>query len=570
MIRSTKLLSIIILLIFLCSCKNDKPSSSQPEIFANLELNRGDLLLCGDPNFGEVSFSLSCRYDLREKFNLGLTLIHSFEYAEAEKVFVSILDQDSECLMAYWATAMSILNHPLSFKQNPESLKRGEELLKVAKNLTPNNEREKDYIDAVSIYFKDWRTLDTQSRKLNYENKMEELYEKYPDDVETAVFYSLAVLASAELNDKTYSKQKKSGKILEKLFKKYPNHPGIAHYIIHNYDSPELAHMALNTARKYAVIAPASAHAQHMPSHIFTRLGLWKESIKSNIDSAQSAVCYAESVNPDANWVSEIHALDYLVYAYLQLGDNQKAKSELTKMNEIKEVFPSDHFASAYALIAVPCRLALENKNWKLATKLELPKTNLDWEKADWPVAMLHFSRALGFSNLGETFKAENELKSLIALRDKLSNADKPYESGQVTIQIEAVKAWIEFSKGNSKKAIDFMKHASTLESKTSKAAVTPGEIIPADELLGDLYLALNKPKEALASYQLNLEVRPFRFNGIYGAAKAAEKLEDIKLARYYYNKLIELTSEVNSSRPEINEAKDFLTTNSMSIADNG
>ena len=570
MIRSTKLLSIIILLIFLCSCKNDKPSSSQPEIFANLELNRGDLLLCGDPNFGEVSFSLSCRYDLREKFNLGLTLIHSFEYAEAEKVFVSILDQDSECLMAYWATAMSILNHPLSFKQNPESLKRGEELLKVAKNLTPNNEREKDYIEAVSIYFKDWRTLDTQSRKLNYENKMEELYEKYPDDVETAVFYSLAVLASAELNDKTYSKQKKSGKILEKLFKKYPNHPGIAHYIIHNYDSPELAHMALNTARKYAVIAPASAHAQHMPSHIFTRLGLWKESIKSNIDSAQSAVCYAESVNPDANWVSEIHALDYLVYAYLQLGDNQKAKSELTKMNEIKEVFPSDHFASAYALIAVPCRLAIENKNWDLAAKLELPKTNLDWEKADWPVAILHFSRALGFSNLGETFKAEKELQSLISLRDKLSDADKPYESGQVTIQIEAVRAWIEFSKGNSNKAVDYMKLASNLESKTSKAAVTPGEIIPADELLGDLYLALNKPKKALASYKLNLELRPFRFNGIYGAAKAAEKLEDIKLARYYYNQLIELTSEVNSSRPEINEAKDFLTTNSMSIADNG
>ena len=569
MIRSTKLLSIIILLLFLFSCKNDK-TSSQSEIFANLELNRGDLLLCGDPNFGEVSFSLSCRYDLREKFNLGLTLIHSFEYAEAEKVFVSILDEDSECLMAYWATAMSILNHPLSFKQNPESLKRGEELLKVAKKLTPNNEREKDYIDAVSIYFKDWRTLDTQSRKLNYEKKMEELYKKYPDDVETAVFYSLAVLASAELNDKTYTKQKKSGKILEKLFKKYPNHPGIAHYIIHNYDSPELAYMALKTARKYAVIAPASAHAQHMPSHIFTRLGLWKESIKSNIDSAQSAVCYAESVNPDANWVSEIHALDYFVYAYLQLGDNQKAKLELTKMNEIKEVFPSDHFASAYALIAVPCRLAIENKNWDLAAKLELPKTNLDWEKADWPVAILHFSRALGFSNLGETFKAEKELQALISLRDKLSDADKPYESGQVTIQIEAVRAWIEFSKGNSNKAVDYMKLASNLESKTSKAAVTPGEIIPADELLGDLYLALNKPKEALASYKLNLELRPFRFNGIYGAAKAAEKLEDIKLARYYYNQLIELTSEVNSSRPEINEAKDFLTTNSMSIADNG
>ena len=562
---------ILVFIIFLClsSCTNKKFNSLQLLTFENIELNRGDLLLCGDPNFGEVSFSLSCSYDLRETFNLGLTLIHSFEYAEAEKVFVSILDEDPECLMAYWGTAMSILNHPLSFKQNPKSLKRGEELLKIAKKLNPDSEREKDYIDAVSIYFKDWQTLDTQTRKLNYESKMEELHIKYPDDVETAVFYSLSVLATADLNDKTYSKQKKSGKILEKLFKKYPNHPGIAHYIIHNYDSPELANMALTTARKYAIIAPSSAHAQHMPSHIFTRLGLWNESIKSNIDSADSAVCYAQSVNPDANWVSEIHALDYLVYAYLQLGDNTKAQLEMKKIQEIKEVFPADHFASAYALIAVPSRLAIENKNWKLATQLELPKTKIDWEKAHWPKAMLHFSRALGFSNTGNSTAAEKELKSLIVLRDKLTKAKNIYESGQVTIQIEAVRGWIEFAKGNSKKAIEYMKLASSLESKTSKAAVTPGEIIPADELLADLYLALNKPKLALETYKLNLKGHPFRFNGIYGAAKAAEKLNNIKLAYYYFDQLVKLSAKTNSSRPEISEAKDFLVNNSTIIIKN-
>ena len=553
----------------LFSCNNTKSTSLQSLTFANIELKRGDLLLCGNPNFGEVNSALLCRYDLRETFDLGLTLIHSFEYAEAEKVFVSILDQDPECLMAYWGTAMSILNHPLSFKQNPKSLKRGEELLKIAKKLNPDSEREKDYIDAVSIYFKDWQTLDTQTRKLNYESKMEELHIKYPDDVETAVFYSLSVLATADLNDKTYSKQKKSGKILEKLFKKYPNHPGIAHYIIHNYDSPELANMALTTARKYAIIAPSSAHAQHMPSHIFTRLGLWNESIKSNIDSADSAVCYAQSVNPDANWVSEIHALDYLVYAYLQLGDNAKAQLEMKKIQEIKEVFPADHFASAYALIAVPSRLAIENKNWKLATQLELPKTKIDWEKAHWPKAMLHFSRALGFSNTGNSTAAEKELKSLIVLRDKLTKAKNTYESGQVTIQIEAVRGWIEFAKGNSKKAIEYMKLASSLESKTSKAAVTPGEIIPADELLADLYLALNKPKLALETYKLNLKGHPFRFNGIYGAAKAAEKLNNIKLAYYYFDQLVKLSAKTNSSRPEISEAKDFLVNNSTIIIKN-
>jgi hypothetical protein len=564
-----KLILLVSTFISFSSCNNKKTSSSESTSFANLELNRGELLLCGDPNFGEVSFSLSCRYDLRETFDLGLTLIHSFEYAEAEKAFVSILDKDSECLMAYWGAAMSILNHPLSFKQNPKSLKRGEELLRVANTLTPNNEKEKDYIDAVSIYFKDWQNLDTQTRKLNYESKMEELYTKYPDDVETAVFYSLSMLASADLNDKTYSKQKKSGKILENLFEKYPNHPGIAHYIIHNYDSPEQAHMALTTARKYAVIAPSSAHAQHMPSHIFTRLGLWNESIKSNIDSADSAVCYAESVNPNANWVSEIHALDYLVYAYLQLGDNAKAQAEMNKMKNIKEVFPTDHFASAYALIAVPSRLAIENKNWELATQLELPKTKLDWDKAHWPKAMLHFSRALGFSNIGNSTGAEKELKSLIILREKLNEAKKTYESGQVTIQIESVRGWIEYSKGNSNKAIEYMKLASNLESKTSKAAVTPGEIIPADELLADLYLALNKPRQALESYEQNLKGHPYRFNGIYGAAKAAEKLNDIRLAVYYFDQLVKLSKDTNSSRPEISEAKEFLASNSISIANN-
>ena len=563
MAHYNKLLLVLSIFLFFSSCENKKSTPIQS--IAELDLNRGDLLLCGDPNFGNVSFALSCRYDLRETFNLGLSLIHSFEYAEAEKAFVSILDEDPECLMAYWGTAMSILNHPLSLKQNPESLKRGEALLKVAHTLTPNNDREKDYIDAVSIYFKGWQTLDTQTRKLKYESKMEELYNKYTGDVETAVFYSLAILATADLNDKTYSKQKKSGEILEKLFEKNPNHPGIAHYIIHNYDSPELAHLALNTARKYSVIAPASAHAQHMPSHIFTRLGLWDESIKSNIESANSAVCYAESVNPNASWVSEIHALDYLVYAYLQLGDNTKAQLEMDKMKMIKEVFPSNHFATAYALIAVPSRLAVENKNWELATKLELPKTNLDWDKATWPKAILHFSRALGFTNTGDSSSAQKELEILVSLRDRLNDAENSYESGQVTIQIEAIKGWIEYSKGNSDKAIEYMKLASNLENKTSKAAVTPGEIIPADELLADLYLVLNRPEEALKAYELNLKGHPFRFNGIYGAAKAAQQLNDTKLAIYYFEKLIKLSKDVNSSRAELLEAKDYLDNNSNS-----
>ena len=551
-------LILTVLTLSLIACKDQKTTATYS--IAELDLNRGPLLLCGDSEFGDVNFTLSCRYDLRETFNLGLSLIHSFEYAEAEKAFVSVLDQAPDCLMAYWGTAMSILNHPLSFNQNPKALERGEALLKVAHTLTPNNEREQDYIDAVSVYFKDWRSVDTKTRKLKYATKMAELYTKYPADVETAVFYSLAVLATSDPNDKTYSKQKKSGKILEDLFIKFPNHPGIAHYIIHNYDSPELAHLALEVARKYAVIAPASAHAQHMPSHIFTRLGLWNESIRSNNDSANSAVCYAESVNPDATWVSEIHAVDYLVYAYLQKGDNTRAELELKKVQAIKKTFPANSYASAYALIAVPSRLAIENKDWKRASELKLPLTEMNWDKSYWPKAMLHFSKILGFSNLKNISSAQKELTILKSIHQELIKSEDDYKSGQVAIQINSANAWIELAKGNSEKALNFMLIAADLESKTSKHAVTPGEIIPADELLADMYLALNQPKKALETYKINLKGHPFRFNGLYGAAKAAQQINDNKQAEFYFQELITLCESTNSNRPELDEAEQFLS----------
>ena len=551
-------LILTVLTLSLIACKDQKTTATYS--IAELDLNRGPLLLCGDSKFGDVNFTLSCRYDLRETFNLGLSLIHSFEYAEAEKAFVSVLDQAPDCLMAYWGTAMSILNHPLSFNQNPKALERGEALLKVAHTLTPNNEREQDYIDAVSVYFKDWRSVDTKTRKLKYATKMAELYTKYPKDVETAVFYSLAVLATSDPNDKTYSKQKKSGKILEDLFIKFPNHPGIAHYIIHNYDSPELAHLALEVARKYAVIAPASAHAQHMPSHIFTRLGLWNESIRSNNDSANSAVCYAESVNPDATWVSEIHAVDYLVYAYLQKGDNTRAELELEKVQAIKKTFPANSYASAYALIAVPSRLAIENKDWKRASQLKLPLTEMNWDKSYWPKAMLHFSKILGFSNLKNISSAQKELTILKSIHQELIKSEDDYKSGQVAIQISSANAWIELAKGNSEKALNFMLIAADLESKTSKHAVTPGEIIPADELLADMYLALNQPKKALETYKINLKGHPFRFNGLYGAAKAAQQINDNKQAEFYFQELITLCESTNSNRPELDEAEQFLS----------
>ncbi|MGB5499182.1 MAG: hypothetical protein WBM77_09665, partial [Maribacter sp.] len=370
---------------------------------------------------------------------------------------------------------------------------------------------------------------------------------------------ALAIRAAADPSDKTNARQKKSGKILEDLFVEKPNHPGIAHYVIHNYDYPELASKALNIARRYTEIAPASAHAQHMPSHIFTRLGLWEESINTNINSASSAICYGESVNPDANWAQEIHAVDYLVYAYLQEGDNQSAIELVDEMSAVNDVFPQNDFAATYALTAMPIRMVLENKQWHQASKLEFPSIDFPWNELPWESAMLHFGKALGFSHTGKITSAEGELKSLESLHQKLLDEKETYKAAQVNVQVHAAKAWVFLAKGENEEALDFMRKAAILESKTSKHPVTPGEVLPADELLGDMLLKLNKPTEALEAYELNLKGHPNRFNGVYGAAIAAKQSGDSEKAIQYFSQLIELTKNSNSTRPEIEEAKKYI-----------
>ncbi|KQC28923.1 tetratricopeptide repeat protein [Flagellimonas eckloniae] len=542
-----------ILTVCLFSCKNKK----QNPALASIDLKRGELLLCSTESFGEVNFSLSCSYETRATFDLALSLLHSFEYAEAEKAFVKVIDMDPNCAMAYWGVSMSIFQS-LWMQSDLSYLEKGEKLIKLANKL-PKSDLEKDYLDAISVFYTDWQNIDKLTRQRMYEKKMEELYNKHEGDTEAAVFYALAIRAAADPNDKTYSRQKKSGKILEDLFVEKPNHPGIAHYIIHNYDYPELAAKALTTARRYAEIAPASAHAQHMPSHIFTRLGLWDESINTNLNSASSATCYAESVNPTASWAQEIHAVDYLVYGYLQMGDNQKAAEQLKEMQEVKEVFPKDHFAATYALTAMPVRMALENKNWEQASKLELPTINFPWENLHWEKAMLHFGKALGYSHTADVKSAENELVSLKTLHQSLLDSKEVYKAGQVNVQIHSAKAWIELAKGNSDDALVLMETAAKLEGETSKHAVTPGEVLPADELLGDMLLALNKPVEALEAYEINLKGHPNRFNGVYGAAIAAKESDKNEIAVDYFNQLIELTKNSNSERPEIKEAKAFV-----------
>jgi tetratricopeptide (TPR) repeat protein len=393
---------------------------------------------------------------------------------------------------------------------------------------------------------------------------MKDMYEENSEDTEVAVFYALALRASAVASDKTYSKQREAGQILDDLFRKEPNHPGIAHYIIHSYDYQELAKLGLSTARRYADIAPNSAHAQHMPSHIFTRLGLWDESIDTNLNSAESAICYAESISPGAHWDEEVHAMGYLVYAYLQTGNNKLAYEQYEYLKSFKEIFPPN-FKIAYTAAAIPARLAVENKNWKEAASIELPQiSGLEWQKFPWQKALLHYAKALGKIHINNINEAQNELDLLRSFEKELIDLKDAYKANQVAIQIKTIEAWLQLKKGNNEEAISLMTTASKMESLTSKHPVTPGEILPADELLADMLLTLNKPQEALVAYELNLERRPNRFNGLYGAAIAAKQSGNIEKSAIYFEALLKLTRNIDSDRKEIKEANAFIKQNTI------
>lgn len=513
--------------------------------------------MCGVQNFGEVSFALSCAPVVREKFELALALLHSFEYEEAEKVFVQVIDKDPDCAMAYWGVAMSNF-HSLWLQSGTDYLEKGSKILEAAYSVS-NSQREKDYLDAISLFYQDWEIYDRRVRVDKFEQGMRHLYQKYNDDQEAAIFYALALTASADPSDKTYSNQIESGKILESIFFDKPNHPGIAHYIIHNYDYPELAHLALSTARRYAEIAPASAHAQHMPSHIFTRLGLWQESISSNMNSMSSALCYSEHIDPNAHWDEELHGMDYLVYAYLQTGNNGKAVEQYNYLNTFKKVFP-ENFKVAYAAAAVPTRIALENKDWNAASNLQLPAIDIDWNNFPWEQSILRFGRAIGNIHLGDLDQTLIELSVMKDFHQRLNSTNDTYKANQVMIQIKTIEAWMALADNRPDESIMLMKEAVNMEQSTSKHPVTPGEVLPARELLGDLLMKLSKPKEALDAYETDLSIHPNRFNGIYGAGSAAAALSHHEQAIKYFRLLVELCKNSSSNRVELIAAKKYLS----------
>jgi hypothetical protein len=530
----------VIFLIFLLSC-NEMPKTVSENEIAEIGLKKGELISCGmdDKKFGTVTFDVSCSDKVKEEFNLAMKLLHSFEYEEAEKLFAKVISMEPGCAMAYWGVAMSNY-HPLWTPPTESELKKGSKAIEIAQHIRPGTKREADYINAISIYYKNWNTVDHYTRSVAYEKEMEKIYQRYPDDPEAAIFYALSLDASAKPTDKTYANQKKAGDILAPMYNKYPDHPGIIHYIIHSYDSPELASLALPAARKYASVAPSSAHALHMPSHIFTRLGLWDESISSNMASADAAKCYAEGAGIKGHWDEELHAIDYLMYAYLQKRDDDHARNELNYLQSIKNVEPLN-FKVSYAFASVPSRYYLENKKWEEAASLKSHIENFPWKDHPWPEAIIHFTKALGFANLGRINEANSELRRLNELYAVLSEQKDAYKANQVMIQVKAADAWIRLKEGKHADALQLMSSAADMEDKTEKHPVTPAEVLPARELYADMLMEVKQYAKALSEYEADLKKHPNRFNGLKGAALAAERSGDREKADYYSGKLKEI-----------------------------
>jgi hypothetical protein len=551
----------LFLLVSLIACAGKNNLEFQNELKA-IDLKEGDIALCGsvDGKFGSVDFTISCLDKVKNDFNLATALLHSFEYDEAEKVFAKVIREDPQCVMAYWGVAMSNY-HTLWAALGPLDLEKGRKTVALARSLAKRSERESDYLEAIGSFYDHSDSLDHKTRSLKFEKAMEKVYEKYPQDREAGIFYALSLDATADPTDKSFRNQKKAGEILSRIYRTEPNHPGITHYIIHNYDYPELAEKALPAARAYAGIAPASAHAQHMPSHIFTRLGLWDESIQSNLKSISAAECYAGNVGMKGHWDEELHGMDYLVYAYLQEGRDTEAKEQADSLKSFKEISATNG-KSAYVFAALPARYVLERKQWNEAAQLETSPANFPWEKFPWENAITRFTRLLGFVHINKIKDAEKELQQLDSLHKKLTDSKETYKASQVQIQIHAGNAWIQSALGRKTEALQLMARAAEMEDATAKSPVTPGEVVPARELLADMMLAMGHNDQALREYESDLKRHPNRFNALYGAGLAAERLKDAPKATEYFHQLLAITKPESCKRPELEHALHFTKKN--------
>lgn len=511
---------------------------------------------------GRVNFVISCAPASQTQFNRAVAWLHSFEYEEAERAFTKITSSDPRCGMAYWGIAMSNY-HPLWAPPGAMELQKGLKAIATAKAVSARTQRERDYIGAIEVFYKDSDKLDHRARAFAYCEAMQQLFRGNPSDHEAGVLYSLALIATGAMaHDKTYAREKEAAQILNRILKLEPQHPGVTHYLIHGYDYPALASLALPAARGYAKIAPDSAHARHMPSHIFTRLGFWQEAIQSNIDAEAAGKAYAVRNKMAGAWDEQLHAMDYLAYAYLQRGQDEKAWGVLDELNRIQRVDPMN-FKVAYAFTAIPARYALERRQWSEAAQLSFPPNNLKdfpWERFRWAEAHIHFARAVGAARGGDTSLARTEVEQLASIRETLAVIKGDYDwARQVEIEGLVASAWLAQAEGKRDESLKLMRQAADLDDATEKHPVTPGAILPAREQLGELLLELERPGDALIEFETALRTTPNRFNGLCGAARASSLAGDQKNAKLYFTKLLTLAGNADGARPGLDEAKAFL-----------
>lgn len=513
-----------------------------------------------DHSVGRVTFPVSCSPQSQTQFNRAVAWLHSFEYEEAETAFGEIAAAEPKCSMAYWGIAMSNY-HPLWAPPSAAELQRGWDAVEKAVANQSKTQRERDYIVAMRTFYADFDRIGHRARFLAYNEAMGKLHASYPTDNEAAIFYALTLIAKGTITpDKSYVNEKIAAEILNGILKTEPQHPGVTHYLIHGYDSPALAHLALTAARSYAKIAPASAHAQHMPSHIFTRLGLWQEAIRSNLDARASAKDYAARHKMPGAWDEQLHAMDYLAYAYLQGAQDKAALGVLDELAKIRRVDPPN-FKVAYSATAIPARYALERRRWADAAKMPMPADmeGFPWQKFRWAEAHIHFARAIGSARTGDVVSLRQSVEKLAAIRQALLEVNDYDWGKQVEIERQIASAWLTYASGNTEESIKLMLAVAELDEATEKHPVTPGAILPAREQLGELLLELKRPAAALKDFEKVLETTPNRFNALYGAARSARFSGDGKKAIFYYRKLVELCRLADTVRPELKEATEFL-----------
>ena len=505
---------------------------------------------------GKVDFSNSCAAEAQQELNQAVALLHHMTYPRAKAAFTRVAELDPQCAMAHWGIAMSLFQPLWPTRPGPDQLRAGWEAVQKARALAPATEREQLYIAAAEAFFREPASTDYWERIRRWEKALEALYQRFPDDPDAAALYALAHLATAPAGGSSHEHQDHAAAILLAVRAQHPDHPGSMHYLIHGNDVRGREHESLDVVRAYSAIAPHNPHALHMPTHIFTRLGSWDEVIQGNLKAAEAALEHPAGDGRHV-WDEFPHAVEYLVYAYLQQGADQSAERQLERLRATQHLDPT--FKTAFHLSSIPARYALERRAWQEAADLApRPSAAIEWDRFPWPESVTWFARGLGAAQLGRVADAERARDRLGELEEAANQAGEELFTRQIRVLRLGVSAWLAHVEGKEQLALEQMQAAAELELSTPKHAVTPAPTLPADELLGDLLMARGKPAEALVAYQRSLELYPNRFNSMLGAARAARALEDEAAAGKFYAALVQLSVR-DSPRAGLKEASTYV-----------